>query len=170
MIPLFSTDETPSPPPLTEAAMAEEIADMYAFYYADTSSSEDETLYPYAGRPPLSEDVPPADPPRTQLSQLALKHTLMQDILDRRSPRTQPYITTSTPHSDLDLRFEAIPRAMAESHATPYEPSDHFATMVGSSSTEPPLPTLRPRASWMLDDGDDRTDAQADADWHRANE
>jgi hypothetical protein len=23
--------------------------------------------------------------------------------------------------------------------------------------------------SWMLDDGDDRTDAQADADWHRAN-
>ena len=77
--------------------MAEEIAEMYACYHADTSSSEDESLYPYAGRPPLSEDVPPADPPRTQLSQLALKHTLIQDILDRRSPRTQPYVTPRRP-------------------------------------------------------------------------
>ncbi len=159
----------PAPLPLTESAMAEEIAEMYAYYHADTSSSEDESLYPYAGRPPLSEDVPPADPPRTQLSQLALKHTLMQDISDRRSPRTQPYVPTSTPHPDLSIRFEAIPRAMEGSHATPYEPPDTLETMVGSSSVEPPLPTVRPRASWMLDDGDDRTDAQADADWHRAN-
>jgi hypothetical protein len=28
-------------------------------------------------------------------------------------------------------------------------------------------PTLVPRAAWMLDD-DDRTDSQADADWHQA--
>jgi hypothetical protein len=102
----------PEPPSLTEAAMAEEIAD--------------EFLYPYAGRPPLYEDAPPADPLRTQLSQLALKHTLIQDILDRRSPRTQPYVTTSTPHSDLDLRFAAIPRAMEGSQATLYEPPDTF--------------------------------------------
>jgi hypothetical protein len=169
MIPRSFPDEIPSHPPLTEAAMAEEIAEMYAYYHADTSSSEDEFLYPYAGRPPLSEDAPPADPSRTQLSQLALKHTLIQDILDRRSPRTQPYVTTSTPDSDLGIRFEAIPRAMKESHATPYEPPDTLETTVGSSSIEPPLPTLHPRASWMIDDGDDRTDAQADADWHRAN-
>ncbi len=78
-----------SPPPLTDEMMAAEIADMYAHYYADTSSSEDESLFPYAGRPPLSEDVPPTNPPRTQLSQLALKHTLLQAISNRRSPRTQ---------------------------------------------------------------------------------
>jgi hypothetical protein len=117
---------------------------MYAYYYADTSSSEDESLYPYAGRPPLS--------------------------YDRRSPpRTQPYVTTSTPHSDLDIRFEVTPQAMEGSHATPYEPPENRETMGGSSSIEPPLPTLRPRASWMIDDGDVRTEAQADADWHRAN-
>ncbi len=45
-----------SPTPLTDETMAAEIADMYAHYYADTSSSEDESLFPYAGRPPLSED------------------------------------------------------------------------------------------------------------------
>jgi hypothetical protein len=28
------------------------------------------------------------------------------------------------------------------------------------------LPTLRPRAAWMIDDDDHRTEAQADADWH----
>ena len=42
--------------------------------------------------------------------------------------------------------------------------------MLGSSSVQTPLPTLRPRASWMIDDGDERTEVQADADWHRANE
>ena len=139
---------------------------MYAHYYADTSSSEDESLFPYAGRPPLSEDVPPANPPRTQLSQLALKHSLLQAIVDRRSPRTQPYVTTSTPHSDLDIRFEVIPQAMEGSETTPYEPLHNRETMLGSSSVETPLPTLRPRASWMIDDGDTRTEAQADADWH----
>jgi hypothetical protein len=30
------------------------------------------------------------------------------------------------------------------------------------------LPTLRPRATWMIDEDDHRTDAQADADWHQA--
>jgi hypothetical protein len=155
-----------SPPPLTDETIASEIADMYAHYYADTSSSEYESLFPYAGRPPPSV----ADPPRTQPSQLALKHTLMQDILDRRSPRTQPYVTTSTPHSDLDIRFEVIPQAMEGSETTPNEPPHNRETALGSSSAETPLPTLRPRASWMIDDGDDRTEAQADADWHRANE
>jgi hypothetical protein len=57
---------------------------------------------------------------------------------------------------------------MEGSHATPYEPRD--SRVMESSSNEPTLPTLRPRASWMIDDGDERTEAQADADWHRANE
>jgi hypothetical protein len=85
--------------------MAAEIEAMYAYYYADTSSSEDESLYPYAGRPPLFFD-------------------------DRRSPpRTQPYVTTSTPHSDLDIRFEVTPQAIEGSHATPYEPQENRETM-----------------------------------------
>jgi hypothetical protein len=142
-----------SPPPLTDETMAAAIAEMHAYYYADTSSSEDDSLFPYTGRPPLSVAVPLADPPRTQPSQLALKHTPMQDILDRRSPRTQPYVTTSTPHSDLDIRFEVIPQAMEGSETTPYEPPDNRETMLGSSSIETLLPTLRPRASWMIDDG-----------------
>jgi hypothetical protein len=119
--------------------MIAEIEAMYAYYHADTSSSEDESLYPHSGH------VPP----------------------DRRSPpRTQPYVTTSTPHSDLDIRFEVIPQAMEGSETTPYEPLHNRETMLGSSSVETPLPTLRPRASWMIDDGDTRTEAQADADWH----
>jgi hypothetical protein len=123
--------------------MIAEIQAMYEYYHADTSSSEDESLYPYAGH------APP----------------------DRRSPpRTQPYVTTSTPHSDLDIRFEVIPQARKESETTPYEPPDNHETIIGSSSVEKPLPTLRPRASWMIDAGDERTEAQADADWHRANE
>jgi hypothetical protein len=52
-----------SPPPLTDKTMAAEIAEMYAYYYADTSSSEDDSLFPYAGRPPLSVAVPRADLP-----------------------------------------------------------------------------------------------------------
>ncbi len=35
-----------SPSPLTDETMAAEIAEMYAHYYADTSSSEDESLFP----------------------------------------------------------------------------------------------------------------------------
>ncbi len=90
--------------------------------------------------------------------------------MDRRSPRTQPYVTTSTPHSDLNIRFEVIPQATEGSGTTPHEPPANRDTSFESSSVETPLPTLRPRASWMIDDGDERTDAQADADWHRANE
>jgi hypothetical protein len=79
----------------------------------------------------------------------------------------RPYVTTSTPRSDLGIRYEATSRAMEGSNTTPYEPRDSRVTE--SSSSEPTLPTLRPRASWMIDDGDERTEAQADADWHRAN-
>jgi hypothetical protein len=47
---------------------------------------------------------------------------------------TQPYVTTSIPHSDLGIRY---------------------------------VPTLRSRAAWMIDEGDERIEAQADADWYR---
>ncbi len=134
-----------SPPPLTDDAMTAEIEAMYKYYHDDTSSSEDESLYPYAGRPPLFSN-------------------------DRRSPpRTQPYVTTSTPHYDLDIRFEVTPQAMEGSHATPSKPPDNHETMEGSSSVDP-LPPLRPRASWMIDDEDKRTEEQAATDWHRAND
>jgi hypothetical protein len=80
---------------------------------------------------------------------------------------TRPYVTTSTPRSDLGIRYEAISQAMEGSNTTPYEPQDN--RVLESSSSGPTLPTLRPHASWMIDDGDERTEAQADADWHRAN-
>jgi hypothetical protein len=64
-------------------------------------------------------------------------------------PSTQSYVTTSTPHSDLDIRFEANPQAMKGSHPTPSEPPDHHEMLTGSSSVAPSPPTLRPRASFM---------------------
>jgi hypothetical protein len=93
-----------SPPPLTDEVMIAEIEAMYAYYHADTSSSEDESLYPHSGH------VPP----------------------DRRSPpRTQPYVTTSTPHSDLDIRFEVISQTREESKMTPSEPLHNRETVLG---------------------------------------
>jgi hypothetical protein len=131
-------------PPLTEESIHNEIAEMYAAYYggsSDDDEDEAETEVRWANLPhctpqlsPETQTVPP--------------------------PSTRPYVTTSTPRSDLGIRCEAISQAMDE-------PRDTRATE--SSSSEPTLPTLRPRASWMIDDGDERTEAQADADWHRAN-
>jgi hypothetical protein len=92
-----------------------------------------------------------------------------------------PLPTRHVLHNRTSLRlrraaiWESVSRlsliqAMEESNTTPYEPPGNRETMVGSSSIEHTLPPLRPRASWMIDDGDERTEAQADADWHRAND
>jgi hypothetical protein len=92
--------------------------------------------------------------------------------------------STATTHPATKTPY-ALPRssqATEGSNPTPYELASHLGTMEGSSSIdETPttstlhstletdsLPTLRPRAAWMIDEGDERTEAQADADWHRA--
>ncbi len=143
------------PTPLTESSINDEIAEICAYYY-DDSEDDDE------------------DEAETELKWL-FNTTTSHVNADHASPTdpphyTQPYVTTSTPRSDLGIRFEAIPRAMEGSNTTPYEPPGNRETLTGSSSTAPTLPTLHPRASWMIDDGDERTEAQADADWHRAND
>jgi hypothetical protein len=142
-------------PSLTEKSINNEIAEMYACYYGN-SSDDDE------------------DEAETEMQWLLNNSARHVDVDATRGtadspPYTQPYVTTSTPHSDLDVRFEANPRAMKGSQPTPAEPPDHHETSTGSSSVAPSPPTLRPRASWMVDEGDNRTEAKADADWHRAN-
>ncbi len=51
------------------------------------------------------------------------------------TPLTRPYVTTSTPRSDLGVRYEDISRAMEGSNTTPYEPRD-------SRVEDPPLSPL----------------------------
>jgi hypothetical protein len=171
--PSFCPGPTPVLPPLTDELTAAAIAEMYAYYHDDTS---DDDAVPVSWREEVSGPHSPSKPDLAAIfadvnQRLAMQEVLKwKRLLNRRPPRTQPYVTTSTPHSGLELRFEAIPQAMEGSQATPYEPPDTPATMIGSSSSEPPRPTLRPRASWMLDDGDDQTNAQADADWNNAND
>jgi hypothetical protein len=92
--------------------------------------------------------------------------------------------STATTHSTTKTPY-ALTRslqAMEGSNQTPYELASNLGTMEGSSSIDETLttstqhstletnslPTLRPRAAWMIDDGDELTEAQADADWHRA--
>jgi hypothetical protein len=138
-------------PPLTESSINDEIAAIYAYYYGN-SSDDDE------------------DEAETELKWLfntTTRHVDVDTTRDSTDPPqyTQPYVTTSTPHSDLGIHFEAIPRAMEGSNTTPYEPPDNHETLTGSSSIALPLPTLRPRPRIMDDrQRDERTEAQADAD------
>jgi hypothetical protein len=132
-------------PPLTESSINDEIAAIYAYYYGN-SSDDDE------------------DEAETEMKWL-LNNTACHVVVDETRgtadtpPYTQPYVTTSTPHSDPDIRFEANPRAMEGSKPTPYEPPDHHETLTGSSSVAPnwhrannqllppPAPAVMPRFS-----------------------
>jgi hypothetical protein len=71
--------------------------------------------------------------------------------------------------SDSDYNQLQFRMNVREQDPDPIIPTtDSLPPPANSANLPDGLPTLRPRAAWMIDEGDRRTDAEADADWHVA--